>query len=89
MTSMPMLPICVSQQVSELLPVLGVSFAGELPANVQYITRFAGAVTVNAQHPDEGKALLSFLASPQAQKIVTATGMHSVPATVKQGDTVQ
>ena len=77
------------QQVSELLPVPGVSFAGELPANVQYITRFAGAVTANAQHPDEGKALLSFLASPQAQKIVTATGMHSVTATAKQGDTVQ
>jgi molybdate transport system substrate-binding protein len=77
------------QQVSELLPVPGVSFVGELPANVQYITRFAGAVTVNAQHPDEGKALLRFLASPQAQKTVTATGMHTVPATARQDDTVQ
>ncbi len=32
------------QQVSELLPVPGVPFVGELPDNLQYITRFAGAV---------------------------------------------
>ncbi len=30
------------QQVSELLPVPGVTFVGELPDNLQYITRFAG-----------------------------------------------
>ncbi|MCE0491880.1 substrate-binding domain-containing protein [Pantoea sp. Mb-10] len=79
------------QQVSELLPVSGVTFVGELPDNVQYITRFAGAVTANAAHPQAGKALLTFLASPQAQKVVTATGMHSVKAsaTAKPTDTVQ
>lgn len=49
------------QQVSELLPVPGVTFIGELPENLQYITRFAGAVTANADHRREGKALLDFL----------------------------
>ena len=44
------------QQVSELLPVPGVTFVGELPDNLQYITRFAGAVTISADHPQEGKA---------------------------------
>jgi hypothetical protein len=43
------------QQVSELLPVPGVTFVGELPDNLQYITRFAGAVTVSADHPQEGR----------------------------------
>ena len=52
------------QQVSELLPVPGVTFVGELPDNLQYITRFAGAVTISADHPQEGKALLTYLASP-------------------------
>ncbi len=33
------------QQVSELLPVQGVTFIGKIPDNLQYITRFAGAVT--------------------------------------------
>lgn len=78
------------QQVSELLPVPGVTFAGELPADVQYITRFAGAVTAHATHRAQGEALLAFLASPAAQKVVNATGMHSVTAqaATKQPDAV-
>jgi molybdate transport system substrate-binding protein len=43
------------QQVSELLPVQGVTFIGKIPDNLQYITRFAGAVTRHAEHPAEGK----------------------------------
>ncbi|HCB9202463.1 substrate-binding domain-containing protein [Klebsiella variicola] len=79
------------QQVSELLPVPGVTFVGELPDNLQYITRFAGAVTISADHPQEGKALLAYLASPAAQETIHATGMRSVAATtpVSQKDTVQ
>ncbi|PQK71871.1 substrate-binding domain-containing protein [Pantoea ananatis] len=79
------------QQVSELLPVPGVTFVGELPEDVQYITRFAGAVPAKAEHPEEGKALLDFLASAPAQEVVHATGLHSVKAQqpAKQSDTVQ
>ena len=43
------------QQVSELLPVPGVTFVGKLPDNLQYITRFAGAVTAHADHPQRRK----------------------------------
>ncbi|CAI2474212.1 MULTISPECIES: substrate-binding domain-containing protein [Serratia] len=79
------------QQVSELLPVPGVTFIGELPENVQYVTRFAGAVTADAQHRQEGRALLDFLASAEAQDSIRATGMRSVKAElpVKRRDTVQ
>ncbi|EPR9130163.1 substrate-binding domain-containing protein [Cronobacter malonaticus] len=79
------------QQVSELLPEPGVTFVGELPDSVQYITRFAGAVTNNAAHAAEGRALLAFLASPDAQKVIHATGMRSVvqKAPVRLADTVQ
>ncbi|HCL6099418.1 substrate-binding domain-containing protein [Enterobacter cloacae subsp. cloacae] len=66
------------QQVSELLPVPGVTFVGKLPDNLQYITRFAGAVTSHAEHPSEGKALLDYLASANAQETITATGMIPV-----------
>ena len=66
------------QQVSELLPVPGVTFVGKLPDNLQYITRFAGAVTAHAEHPSEGKALLDYLASANAQETITATGMIPV-----------
>ncbi|EOG5422067.1 tricarballylate/proton symporter TcuC [Cronobacter malonaticus] len=79
------------QQVSELLPEPDVTFVGELPDSVQYITRFAGAVTNNAAHAAEGRALLAFLASPDAQKVIHATGMRSVvqKAPVRLADTVQ
>ena len=74
-----------------MLPVAGVTFIGELPENVQYITRFAGAVTAKGEHRREGKALLDFLASSQAQLTIRATGMRTVPAQqpVRQSDTVQ
>ncbi|KRP73628.1 substrate-binding domain-containing protein [Pseudomonas paralactis] len=66
------------QQVAELLPVKGVTFVGKLPENVQSVTRFAAGIPVNAEHPDEAKALLEFMASPQAQPAVQSTGLDSV-----------
>ncbi|HDR2620976.1 TPA: substrate-binding domain-containing protein [Enterobacter chuandaensis] len=73
------------QQVSELLPVPGVTFIGKIPDNLQYITRFAGAVTRHAEHPAEGKALLSYLASPPSGAVIRETGM--IPVT--SGDTAR
>ncbi|KAI3489197.1 hypothetical protein L1887_46241 [Cichorium endivia] len=66
------------QQVSELLPVQGVIFIGKIPDNLQYITRFAGAVTRHAEHPAEGKALLTYLASPPSRAVIQKTGMIPV-----------
>ncbi|MBV4478986.1 substrate-binding domain-containing protein [Pseudomonas khavaziana] len=66
------------QQVAELLPVKGVTFVGKIPENVQSVTRFAAGIPVNAEHPEEAKALLQFMASPQAQPVVQSTGLDSV-----------
>lgn len=66
------------QQVSELLPVPGVSFVAKIPESVQSVTRFAAGIPVDAQHPEEGRALLEFLASSAAQNDVKATGLDSV-----------
>ncbi|WP_241025235.1 substrate-binding domain-containing protein [Burkholderia sp. Ac-20384] len=66
------------QQVSELLPVPGVTYAGKVPESVQSVTRFAGGIPVAADHPGEAKKLLDYLASPQAQPAVRATGLDSV-----------
>ena len=66
------------QQVAELLPVKGVTFVGKIPEDVQSVTRFAAGIPVNAEHPDEAKALLQFMASPQAQPVVQSTGLDSV-----------
>lgn len=66
------------QQVSELLPVPGVTYAGKVPESVQSVTRFAGGIPVGADHPEAAKKLLDYLASPQAQPVVKATGLDSV-----------
>lgn len=67
------------QQVAELLPVPGVSFVGKIPENVQSVTRFAAGIPRNAEHPQQGKALLDYLSSAKVQAQVQSTGLDSVP----------
>ena len=66
------------QQVSELLPVRGATFVGKIPESVQSVTRYAAGIPVGAQHPEEAKALLDYLASPAAQDAVKSTGLDPV-----------
>lgn len=66
------------QQVAELLPVPGVTYVGKIPEDVQSVTRFAAGIPVNAEHPTKAKALLRYLASPEAQPVVQSTGLDSV-----------
>lgn len=66
------------QQVAELLPVKGVTYVGKIPEDVQSVTRFAAGIPVNAEHPAQAKALLQYMASPEAQPVVQSTGLDSV-----------
>ncbi|MFC3943795.1 molybdenum ABC transporter substrate-binding protein [Pseudomonas gingeri NCPPB 3146 = LMG 5327] len=66
------------QQVSELLPVPGVTYVGKIPESVQSVTRFAAGIPVGAEHPAQAKALLDYLAAPAAQATVKATGLDSI-----------
>lgn len=72
------------QQVSELLPVAGITYAGKVPESVQSVTRFAGGIPVGAAHPDDARKLLDYLASQQAQPVVHATGLDSVASSPAQ-----
>jgi molybdate transport system substrate-binding protein len=66
------------QQVSELLPVAGVTFVGKIPEPVQSVTRFAAGIPVGAQHPQEAMELLDYLASPEVQPVVQSTGLDPI-----------
>ena len=66
------------QQAAELLPVKGVTYVGKIPEDVQSVTRFAAGIPVNAEHPAQAKALLQYMASPEAQPVVQSTGLDSV-----------
>lgn len=67
------------QQVSELLPVKGASYVDKIPESLQSVTRFAAAITADAPHPQQAKALLQYLSSAQVQAQVRDTGLDSVP----------
>jgi molybdate transport system substrate-binding protein len=65
-------------QVTEILAIPGVEVAGVLPKELQNTTDFAfsAGVTTNARGPDAARALLRFLTSPAAMKVIKANGME-------------
>jgi molybdate transport system substrate-binding protein len=64
------------QQLSELMHLPGIDVIGSLPPEVQVVTVFPAAIcTASARH-EAAKALLSFLASPQADSAKHAYGME-------------
>jgi molybdate transport system substrate-binding protein len=63
------------QQVSELIHVPGITFVGTIPAEVQQVTFFAGALTSRAREPDAASALIRFLASPEAAPVISKAGL--------------
>ncbi|EJL82636.1 ABC-type molybdate transport system, periplasmic component [Herbaspirillum sp. CF444] len=71
------------QQVSELLPVPGTDFSGKIPESLQSVTVFAAGIPTGAQHPDEARQLIRFLASPEAAPEVNKSGLDALPAISK------
>jgi molybdate transport system substrate-binding protein len=63
------------QQVSELIRVTGVTFVGALPAEVQPMFSFAGALTNTVQQPEAASALIRFLASSEAAPVILKAGL--------------
>lgn len=62
-------------QLSELLPVKGIQIVGPLPAELQHITIFSGAVHSEAKEPDAAKALTKFLTTPAAGESIKRYGL--------------
>ena len=63
------------QQVSEILPVQGIEFVGKIPEQVQSITTFSAGIPVGAKHPEAARALIRYLASPEARADVIKSGL--------------
>lgn len=63
------------QQVSELIHVPGITFVGPIPAELQPGFSFAGAITTATRQPDAARALLQFLASPEAAATIRKAGL--------------
>ena len=65
-------------QISEILPVTGVTLVGPLPAEIQNYTVYAAGVGTAAKDGTVARALVKFLSGPHALPIIEAKGM--VPA---------
>ncbi|MGG5288634.1 substrate-binding domain-containing protein [Pseudomonas shirazensis] len=67
------------QQLSELKPVAGIDIVGLIPAEAQKMTMYSGAMVSKSQHQAAAKALLEYLASPQADAAIKSSGLAPLP----------
>jgi molybdate transport system substrate-binding protein len=63
-------------QISEIVPVKGVTLAGPLPAEIQNTTVYAGGIGAAAKDGAAAKALVAFLAGPAIDPILKSKGMQ-------------
>jgi molybdate transport system substrate-binding protein len=59
-----------------LRPVAGIEVAGPLPGDLQATTVFSSAIMTGAKSVAASKALVSFLRTLEAAKVIKAKGME-------------
>jgi molybdate transport system substrate-binding protein len=62
-------------QISEILPVKGVTLVGPLPADIQSYTIYAAALGADAKAADVARDLLKVLTGPAAAEVLKSKGM--------------
>jgi molybdate transport system substrate-binding protein len=63
-------------QISEILPVAGVTLVGPLPADIQNFTVYSAGVGTEAKDAVAAKDFVRFLTGPHALPIIKAKGME-------------
>ena len=66
--------LCV-HQISEILPVRGVTLVGPLPTDLQKVTTFAAAVSVRTSMGDAARDFLTFLTHPSLKAKLAKAGL--------------
>jgi molybdate transport system substrate-binding protein len=62
-------------QISEIIPVPGITLVGPLPREIQNFTTYAAALSVGAKDNEVAKALIKAFTGPGAAAVVKAKGM--------------
>jgi molybdate transport system substrate-binding protein len=65
------------QQMPELMAVPGIDIVGPLPEGIQSVSVFTIGASTGAKDPDAAKALIKFLASPDAAAMMRAKGLET------------
>ena len=68
------------QQISEIKPVAGITYAGPIPDAVQSITTFSAGVASSARFAATARQLIAFLASSEARDTIQKTGLELIDA---------
>ena len=63
-------------QISEILPVPGITLVGPLPREIQNYTTYAAGLAVGTKDNEAAKALIMALTGPMAAEVVKAKGME-------------
>ena len=63
------------QQIPELLAVPGLDYVGPLPPELQITSIVSAAIFSRAAQPEAARALLQFLATPAAARVLKASGL--------------
>jgi molybdate transport system substrate-binding protein len=63
-------------QISEIVPVKGVTLIGPLPKEIQNYTTYAAGVASAAKDRDAALALVKFLSGPRTAEILKSKGME-------------
>ncbi|HEY2755826.1 MAG TPA: substrate-binding domain-containing protein [Pseudolabrys sp.] len=62
-------------QISEIMPVKGVTLVGPLPKEIQNTTTYAAGLSATTQHKDAAQALIKMFSHPDAETTLKAKGM--------------
>lgn len=62
-------------QISEILPVKGVTLAGPLPKEIQHYTVYAAGLSAAARDPGAAQAWIDYLKGPAASAAIEGRGM--------------
>ena len=69
--------LCI-QQITEIIPIAGVTLVGPLPPELQKITAYGAGITATAAQPDMAAAFIRFITNPQAKEILRNSGFDVV-----------
>jgi molybdate transport system substrate-binding protein len=68
------------QQMSELIPVTGITLLGPIPDAVQEVTPYKAGVVASSHQKELARSFVRFLASPAAAAALRASGLEPVSA---------
>ena len=70
------------QQISELMPVRGITLVGPIPDSVQLVTTFSAGIVRSSRARDAARQLIAYLVSPEARTTIQASGLEPIAAHV-------